>query len=70
MHAESINLHENQGSRNNLMPSHSEANDSPAPQVDTVLEQHYDHVTPLDASNNMHVLKSVLEEGCKNYQGD
>ena len=57
MYAENMNLHEAQGSRIELMPSHSEANDSAAPPINTVPEQNYDVSTPPDALN-----KQILNE--------
>ena len=54
MYAESINLHEAQGSRNDLMQSHSKATDSVIPPYNTVPEQTNDVITPTDTSNNMH----------------
>ena len=47
MLAKSINLHETQGS---YMSSHSEANDSAVPPINTDSEQNYDVATPPDAS--------------------
>ena len=58
MHAENINLHVAQVSRNNLMLSHSKANDSAVPLINQVSEQNYDIVTPPDAFNDV---KSVGE---------
>ena len=54
--AESINHHESWGSRNDLVPSHGEANDSITPPTDTVSEQVYDVITPAGISNNMQML--------------
>ena len=53
MPAESINHHISQGSWNNIVPSHSGANDSIMPPTDTGLKQDYDVITPSDISTNM-----------------
>ena len=46
MHAESININEAQGSRNDLMQFHSEAKDSVTPLASTASEQTDNVVTP------------------------
>ena len=73
MHAESINLRETQCSKNDLMPSHSEANDEAAPPNDTVLHEvmilplHQMHQTMCKSPMS---LDSVLEGESKNCPGD
>ena len=66
---ESINHHERLGSRNDLVPYHSEANASMMPTTDTVSEQGYDVFTHQVAQTTHRYLmnpESVLEEGCRN----
>ena len=53
MHAEIINIHEAQGSTNDLMQFHSEAVNSVLLPTRTVHEQNNNAVTPPGTSNNM-----------------
>ena len=53
MLAESINHHESNGSRNDLVPPHSKADDLVMPPTDTASEQDYDGITKPGISNYM-----------------
>ena len=73
VHAESINLHEAQGSRNNFMPSYSETNDSAAPPIDSVPEKNM-MLSLYQIHPTIHIslmsLESVQEKEYKNCPGD
>ena len=55
MHDESINVHETQGSRNDLMKCHSEANNTVTPPTSMVPEQTDDVISPLNTPNNIQI---------------